>query len=255
MKHLQRGALAAAALMASAAVAQAGILRVSEAGFTAAAGLITFSEFSLGTVNPTYAPGDYGGGVGAPTVDFDGYFVGQSLSATPAVDCPGAAATACVVGSPTGPLTLDAAAPDVSIVSDGANPTSPVLSGSPTFNGPIAVLFSTDQYGVGFDAGFFDDVGSTAITAFDRSGNLLGSVSNEGTGIEFLGLINDNPTAVIAGVFLDLIGAESAGFAIDNLRFGVVGEVVETSDVPVPAALPLLAVSLAGFGLLRRRAA
>ena len=96
---------------------------------------------------------------------------------------------------------------------------------------------------------------STAITAFDRDGNLLGSVSNEGTGIEFLGLVNDNPTAVIAGVFLDLIGAEGSGFAIDNLRFGVVGEVVEPTNVPVPAALPLLAAAVAGFGLMRRRAA
>ena len=255
MKNLQRGALAAAALLASAAAAQAGILRVTEANFTAAAGLITFSEFTVGTTNPTYNPVDYGGGAGAPTVTFEGLFTGQSLSASPATDCPGAAATACVSGTPVGPLSLDAAAPDTFITTDGANPTSPVLSGTPTFNGPIAVLFSSDQYGVGFDAGFFDDVGSTAITAFDRDGNLLGSVSNEGTGIEFLGLVNDNPTAVIAGVFLDLIGAEGSGFAIDNLRFGVVGEVVNPTDVPVPAALPLLAAAVAGFGLLRRRAA
>ncbi|PKP66895.1 MAG: PEP-CTERM sorting domain-containing protein, partial [Alphaproteobacteria bacterium HGW-Alphaproteobacteria-5] len=125
--------------------ASAAVVRVSESDFLAGAGLITFSEFAVGTVNPTYAPADYGGGAGSPTVTFDGWFVGQSLSATPGVDCPGAAATGCVVGSPTGPLALDAAAPDTFISPDGANPTSPVLSGTPLFNGPIAVLFSEDQ--------------------------------------------------------------------------------------------------------------
>ena len=98
--------LAVGCLMAP-AVADAGIIRISEAAFSPAAGLITFSEFAGGTVNPVYAPATYGGGAGAPTVTFDGYFAGQSLSATPAVDCPGGAASGCVVGNPTGPLALD----------------------------------------------------------------------------------------------------------------------------------------------------
>ena len=130
-----------------------------------------------------------------------------------------------VVGSPIGPLSLDAASPDTFITGDGANPTSPVLSGTPTFNGGIAVLFSTDQFGVGFDGGFFDAIGSTAITAFARDGSLIGSVANTITGIEFLGLVTDDNTASIAGVFLDLIGNEPAGFAIDNIRFGGVDDI------------------------------
>jgi hypothetical protein len=231
--------------------ASAAIVRVDEGDFTATAGLITFSEYALGTANPTYAPADYGGGAGAPTVTFDGYFTGQSLSATPGVDCPGAAATACVVGSPTGPLSLDAAAPNTFIVGDGANPTSPVLSGSPTFNGPIAVLFDVDQFGVGFDAGFFDAVGSTGITAFARDGTLLGTVSNTGLGIEFLGLVSTD--VGIAGVFLDLVGTEPAGFAIDNLRFGLRGDVV-IPTIPEPStwAMMLLGFGAVG-GFLRNR--
>ncbi len=256
MSRFQKRAAVAALVVAAslASSASAAVVRVSESDFLAGAGLITFSEFAVGTVNPTYAPTDYGGGAGSPTVTFDGWFVGQSLSATPGVDCPGAAATGCVVGSPTGPLTLDAAAPDTFISPDGANPTSPVLSGTPLFSGPIAVLFSEDQFGVGFDGGFFDAVGSTGITAFARDGTLLGTVSNLGLGIEFLGLVSAN--ADIAGVFLDLVGAEPAGFAIDNIRFGLRGQIIDPggpSPIPLPAAGWMLLAGIGGLAAMRRR--
>ncbi|MET1410858.1 hypothetical protein ABVF61_01230 [Roseibium sp. HPY-6] len=242
----------AASLYATAATAS--VTRVTEANFEASAGLITFSEFSLNTINPTYAPANYGGGAGSPTVTFGGFFQGQSLSATPGVDCPGAAASACVVGTPTGALSLDASSPDTFITTDGSNPTSPVLSGNPRFNGPIAVLFSEDQFGVGFDGGFFNAANSTAITAFARDGSLIGSVENIGLGIEFLGLVS--ATENIAGVFLDLVGAEPFGFAIDNIRFGRRGDInPPTSIIPLPAALPMFVAGLGVLGIAgyRRR--
>lgn len=142
-------------LFASSQLATAAVIRITEANFVAGSGLITFSEvgFPVGTVNPTYTAAQYGGGVGSPTVTFEGFFTGQALGT--ALTCPaGAALTGCVVGSPTGPLSLDAAAPNTSIVNDGAVPTSPVLSGTPVFNGPIAILFSVDVAGVGLQGGF-----------------------------------------------------------------------------------------------------
>lgn len=243
--------LALAGLFVSATQANAAISRVSESDFISGSGLISFSEFGLNTVNPTYTPGDYGGDASDPTVTTEGFFIGQSLSGNPGTDCPGAQASACVVGAPTGPLTLDSSAPDTFITTDGANPTSPVLSGNPRFNGPIALLFDIDQAGVGFDAGFFDDVGSTGITAFARDGSLLGTVVNEGLGIEFLGLVTNDGSEQIAGVFLDLVGQESAGFAIDNVRFGAAGEV--RVPVPAPATLVLLGLGLAGLGAAARK--
>ena len=232
------------------AQANAGILKVGVGAFTPAAGLITFSEFAGGTVNPTYLPATYGGGAGSPTVTFDGFFNGQSLGA----GC-GGAATGCVVGLGTtsNPLSLDAAAPDTFITADGANPTTPVLSGSPRFNGPIAILFSNDQAGVGLDGGFFNAIGGTAITAFDRNGVELGSVKNEALGIEFLGLVTDDGSEKIAGLLFSLVGAEPAGFAIDNVRFGKTGEVI-VPGVPEPASLALLGLGLAGLGWSRRKA-
>jgi fibronectin-binding autotransporter adhesin len=205
--------------------ASAQIVQVTANDFKAGAGLITFSEYPQNTTNPTYDPSQYGGDANSPTVTFGGLFQGQTLSGNPSVDCPGAAATACVVGKPTASLALDPTSPATFITTDGANPTSPVLSGSPTFNGPVAILFSKDQAGVGFDGGFFDAVGSTGITAFTRDGTLIGTVVNSEEGIEFLGLVTADGVADIAGVFLDLVGAEPAGFAIDNVRFGLADEI------------------------------
>jgi hypothetical protein len=253
MRIVALASIAGFALLA-ANPASAQITRVAAGDFNAAAGVITFSEYALGTVNPTYSPLQYGGNPGtAPIVTFGGYFLGQSLSATPGSDCPGAAASACVVGNPTGPLSLDALAPATFIADDGANPTSPVLSGSPVFNGPISVLFSVDQLAVGFDGGFFNAVGSTGITAFDRAGNILGTIANTTNGIEFLGIATTDGIARIAGVSLDLVGAEPAGFGIDNLRFGTPGQVT-LPGVPEPATWAMM---IGGFGMvggaMRRR--
>lgn len=246
--------LAAGLVLGGAGIAQAAVVRVSEDAFQAGSGLISNSEVPLGTINPIFAPGDYGGGDASPTVTSGGYFVGQSLSIDPNADCPGAAASACVVGDPTGALSIDPDSPDVFTADDTSTPTTPTLSGSPLFNGPIALLFSEDQFGVGFTAGFFNAVGSTGITAFARDGSLLGTVVNEGMGVEFLGLVSQE--ADIAGVFLDLVGSEPAGFVIDNIRFGVQGQVIPEplpNPVPLPAGLPLLAAGLGGLALLRSR--
>jgi hypothetical protein len=216
--------------------AAAAVIRINESAFTPAAGQITFSEQPFGTVNPVYTPAQYGGGVGAPTVSFGGFFTGQTVGVAPFP--PGAATTGVVNGIPTAALSLDASSPSTSIVDDGSNPTSPVLSGSPRFNGPISILFSTDIAGVGLDGGFFNAIGGTAITAFARNGSLLGQVTNAAGGIEFLGLVTDDGLNRIAGLQFSLVGDEPAGFAIDNLRFGTTGQVMPPDGIPTPALLP-----------------
>ena len=46
--------------------------------------------------------------------------------------------------------------------------------------------FITPQTGVWACRRIFDVISSTAITAFDADGNVIGSVSNTVTGLEFL---------------------------------------------------------------------
>ncbi len=229
----------------------AGIVKIGQSAFTPAAGLITFSEKPLNTVNPIYSALEYGGSSGAPTVSFGGTFNGQTVGLPPIP--PGAMPSGVVNGTPTNSLSLNPNSPPTTIVNDGANPTSPVLSGSPIFNGPISILFSTDVAGVGLDGGFFDAIGGTAIRAFARDGSLLGQVLNQSTGIEFLGLVTDDGLSRIAGLQFSLVGGEPAGFAIDNVRFGTTGQVIPPTAVPTPALLPGL-IGL-GMGVLRKRKA
>jgi hypothetical protein len=209
----------------------AAILKVDASAFNAQAGLITFSEKAFGTFDPIYTPSEYGGGAGSPTVSFGGTFTSQTVGQPPIPS--GATGTGVVGGIPADPLALLSTSPRTFITNDGSVPT--VLSGTPRFNGPISILFNTDVAGVGLTGGFFDAIGGTAITAYSRDGNVLGSVLNTQTGFEFLGLVTTDGSSQIAGLQFSLVGAEPAGFAIDNVRFGTAGQViVPAAAVPEP---------------------
>jgi hypothetical protein len=191
-------------------------------------------------------------------VTFGGYFTGQSAGSTNPSACPsGAIVSGCVLGSPTGPLSIDPSSPSTFIADDGAMPTSPILSGSPLYNGSIAILFSTPQVGVGLDGGYFNAVGSTAITAFSADGTDIGSVTNDQTGDEFLGLVTADGQPEISGLLFSLVGDEPFGFDIDNVEFGVQGQVIIPGGgtVPEPASLVLLGTGLLAFGFAASRKA
>jgi hypothetical protein len=229
-------------LLLAALPASAVLVDLGPGSFTPAATVITFSEpgYPVGTVNPVYSLA--AGTLGMVTVSFGGHFVGQAAG--------GGFPVTLIDTTPTGPLALDPAAPATSIVTDAAAPTSPVLSGTPIFNGPISVLFSVPVAAVGLSGGFFDAVGSTTITAFDATGATLGSIVNTVEGIEFYGLADSTGANVIKGISFYITGPEPAGFGIDNLTFGAADVVV---IVPEPGVGILLATGLGSLLFFSRR--
>lgn len=216
------------------------ILRIELDAFGADAGTITFSELARGSINPIFSPSAYGGAPDGVMVGFAGYFEGQSIG-TPAACPPGAIPSGCVIGKPLAPLRLAANAPQVFITDDGSNPDSPSLSGSPRFNGPVSFVFDKDIAGIGLAGGYFDNINGTAIQAFDRQGNLLGGVLNLRTGMDYMALVTEDGTDRIAGVQFSIVGAEGAGFAVDNVSFAKSGQLNRQNIdgiKPMPDVLP-----------------
>jgi len=234
----------ALALFGAAAInANATLVDLGPGSFVALAPTITFDEVALGTINPSITLS--AGSLGNVTVSFAGSFVGQSIVG-------GFPST--ISGTPTGPLTLNGG--NTVTVNDGApGATSPVLSGSPTFNGPISVLFSTPVAAVGLKAGYFDAVGATTIQAFDSLGNVLGAIVNTVTGFEFYGLADSAGANVIAGISFYITGNEPAGFQIDNLTFGAADVIRDPlPGVPDGGSTSLMLIGAMGFlSLMRKR--
>jgi hypothetical protein len=220
-------ASAGVALRPDLAAGQDAVIIIQERNFRAGAGRITFDEVPRGTRNPTITPAMYGGGPDSPTVSFAGRFRGREPAGAA---CPrGAARTGCLAGTPSIPLTLDLSAPPTFTAYDGAPAIRSVaLSGTPQWNGTIAVMFDRDLAAVGLTGGSFEAIGGTAITIYDRLGRRLGETRNHVLGQEFLGLATRDLSPRIAGLEFSLVGAELAGFGIDNLRFGAPEQV----DVP-----------------------
>jgi hypothetical protein len=108
------------------------------------------------------------------------------------------------------------------ISTDGSNPTSPVISGTPRFEGPITGRFvvpGTNKpvavKSFTFDAGYFDNFTSTRIEWFDLKGQKLGQRINSTLGIEQFTIEGGN----IASWTMSIVADEPAGFAIDNISF------------------------------------
>lgn len=222
-------------------MANASLVNLGPGSITPVASTITFDEVPLGTTNPVYNFTSIPD-LGNVTVSFGGAFVGQTV-------CNPCFPVTLTQPIPTGPLTLDPTSPDVFTTNDVSATTSPTLSGSPQFNGPISVLFSTPVAGVALTGGFFDAVGSTSIQAFDVNGNSLGLITNSITGFEFYGLADSSGQNVIAGISFYVTGNEPAGFEIDNLTFGAARAF---NVVPEPGTMFLLPSAIFALGLLRR---
>jgi serralysin len=102
------------------------------------------------------------------------------------------------------------------IVTDGSQPTSPVLAANSSYIGPVSWTFSAPVSDVAFDAGYFDQVSSTTISYFDASGKLLKSELNTQTGLQHFSYSN---AGGIARVTVVNTSADPNGFAVDSVTF------------------------------------
>jgi hypothetical protein len=110
----------------------------------------------------------------------------------------------------------------VFISSDGANPTSPVLSGVPQFQGPIVGHFVKSGTNtpitvnvLQLDAGYIDNPGSVEIVANLADGRTRTAIADH-LGIDQISI----STRGIRSFTVQAVSQEDAGFAIDNLGFG-----------------------------------
>jgi len=196
------------------------LIRLDADSFNSSAAEITFD--GAGT-NPVITVNGIEG-IGDVQVSFGGWFLGQAPNTLS-----GGVVVTLGDHSPTedSALALDPASSQTFGTNDTASPTSPVLSGSPQFNGPVSVLFDKPVSAVGLDGGYFNAIGATSIEAFDANGNSLGSVTNSAEGIEFFGLAIESGEPLIKGISFYITGDEPGGFAIDNLHFGGVASINE----------------------------
>ena len=115
------------------------------------------------------------------------------------------------------------------ITTDSANATSPVLTGSPRFQGSVEGRFvrpGTDEptavQSFRIDAGYFNEIGSTRLEWFDPDGTKLGQKTNTQLGIETLE-VEAEDGGNIARWLISIVANEPAGFAVDNVSFEPIG--------------------------------
>lgn len=123
---------------------------------------------------------------------------------------------------------------------DAANPTSPVLSGSPLFNGPIMGIFVTPSgqrttvNHFALDVGYIDNPGSVTVTAYAAYGLILKRVRVNHTGIVHVAI----EAPGIATFTVAETSYEASGFAIDNVSFPTIPHFTIKGHLALPKATP-----------------
>jgi GDSL-like Lipase/Acylhydrolase family len=122
----------------------------------------------------------------------------------------------------------------VQTATDESNPTSPVLSGYPRFEGRIEGYFVNPATGepltitsFTLDVGYIDKPDSVVVEAFDAGGNLVQSVLANSLGINTLTLTFKG----MASFSVHEVAEEPAGFAIDNLSIDPSGNPTAVQSV------------------------
>ncbi len=141
------------------------------------------------------------------------------------------------------PYGIDFGGDSPFITDDGANPTSPVLSGTPRFFGTITGAFVTpagsprtvDDFSL--DVGYIDNPGSTEVIAYDSGGNPIDTMVIDDTGIVNVS-VSVSGIASFAVESADPDNPDDDGWAIDNVAFPGYAFVTGPPDVSEQGAGP-----------------
>lgn len=111
------------------------------------------------------------------------------------------------------------------ITADGAVPTSPVLSGTPIYEGPITGTFvepgtntPTTAQSFSLDVGYLDYVGSTRVEWYDPHGNMIGYEDNTVVGGSQTFHISGGNIASfkVYEIYFDLFGIDNVSFELSG---------------------------------------
>ncbi len=111
------------------------------------------------------------------------------------------------------------------ITTDGAQPGSPVASGTPLYQGPIVVLIVDPVTGQpatadGFkmDLGYINNPNSVEVAYFDAFSNKIGAIRANAFGINPINV----PARGVSRIDITVVANEDAGYSIDNLEINTV---------------------------------
>ncbi|MBZ4023566.1 hypothetical protein CKO11_13975 [Rhodobacter sp. TJ_12] len=113
------------------------------------------------------------------------------------------------------------------IVSDGAQPQTPVIAANSSYTGPVFIYFDTPVTSVSLDVGYFNNIGSTRIEFRDQFGQLIQSFHNDAEGVQTFSLTSENGIASIAAIDE---AYDVSGFSVDTIVFDGLADVV---DAPI----------------------
>ncbi|MBM4329804.1 MAG: PEP-CTERM sorting domain-containing protein [Deltaproteobacteria bacterium] len=212
-------------------------------------GLVTFDDIPGG-----WAPGtNYDAIIKFYEADFGERFVGQTLLTSGDFDI--------LSGSPTGPLSLAAGAPNQNLnvfLATSGGITSQVLAGLgpkeyPNFKaigeGSIAVLFHYDQSDFGFRI-LGGNEGDAYLSFFRRDGSLIQDITLSGlSNSTFYGFQREGGIKDIGGI--SIYNTDPGGIAFDSFIDDVPAGAGQSA--PEPATLILLGSGLLGLAGFRRK--
>ncbi|APE43910.1 hypothetical protein BOO69_11195 [Sulfitobacter alexandrii] len=121
------------------------------------------------------------------------------------------------------------------IVSDGAQPNTPVIAANTSYRGPVFLYFENPVNYVSMDVGYFDNLGSTRVEFRDASGNVVHVVNNDALGVLNFEFASDLGIASIAVIDESF---DAAGFSVDTVIFGEPVDVLEPPSIALLDAVP-----------------